>query len=158
MAKNGVKVYLDVEHEEILTKINQLKQIDRENKSGLIRFIILDYYELLTNKNSKLKSEKQDKQLNGMGQDISAILNLMCVLVKDKQAYEHIRNEDVLLYWKALEYTKSIINQDKTKNIPPPKIKEAMQTKTINQNYLQQLENQKQDMEFDAIFDVDDKF
>ena len=160
MAKNGVKVYLDVEHEKLLEEITSLKKLGSISASGLVRFIILDYYELLTTKNP---SEAKEVKLHAMGKDISILLNLVCALIASNEelgkAGHHVRNEDVLLYWQAQKYVEGIIDQRKTGHWkhpkPPTEIQEILQEKVVDAKTLEELENKKRDLDFEKMFGFD---
>lgn len=160
MAKNGVKVYLDIEHEELLKEVTKIKNLGSFSTSGLIRFIILDYYELLTTKNP---SEAKEVKLRAMGKDISILLNLMCALIANNEelgkAGHHVRNEDVLLYWQAQKYVESVITERKSgygkRPKPPIRIKEILEEKYVEPAFFEQLESEKRDVEFEKLFGFD---
>jgi len=154
-------LFLDTEHAEVLNEIIELKNLGQlKTMSKVVRFIILDYYELLT---AKQKPKAQDIKLNAMGKDLSILLNLMCSLIANTPslnlADKHVRNENVLLYWQAWAYVEAMINERKSGHsrppTPPPEIKELLQAKTVDESYLEQLENEKRDEDFGKLFGLD---
>jgi len=160
VAKNGIKVYLDLEHEELLNEIATIKNLESVSTSGLIRFIVLDYYEMLS---TKKPSETRDIKLSAMGKDISIILNLICALISNNKELgapdSHVRNEDVLLYWQAQKYVESIIEKRKLgygkRPKPPARIKEILEEKYVESASLEQFENERRDAEFEKLFGID---
>ena len=161
--KNTAKrhnLFLHTEHEEALKEIKEMKNLSElKTSSKIIRFIILDYYNLIKNP----KSATPDTKINAMGKDISIILNLLCSMIASTPALNlagnHIRNEDVLLYWQSLNYVEGIMNDRKSghykKSKPSIELKEMMKEKHVSSPYLEQLEREKRDDEFEKIFSVD---
>lgn len=156
-------LFLNTEHEEILNKIIDLKNLGEfKSTSKVVRFIILDYYELLT---TKQKPKAQDIKLNAMGKDISILLNLMCSFIANTPslnlADKHVRNENVLLYWQSLKYVEALINERRTghggRPVMPDEFKDMMKTKSkpFDHSYLEQLESEKRDADFDKLFDLE---
>jgi len=153
-------LFLNTEHEEILNKIIKLKNLGELNStSKVVRFIMLDYYEMLT---MNEKSQAKDVKLNAMSKDISMILNLICSLIANTPSLNtgdnHVRNENVLLYWQSLKYVEQIINERRTghggRPVMPAEFKEMMNTNLIDESYLKQLESEKRDADFEKLFDL----
>ena len=156
-------LFLNAEHEEILNKIIDLKNLGEfKSTSKVVRFIMLDYYEMLTN-NEKPKAK--DVKLNAMSKDISIILNLLCSLIANTPSLNvgdnHVRNENVLLYWQSLKYVQAIINERRAghgdRPVMPVEFKDKMETssKPFDQSYLEQIEREKFDIEFSKMFDLE---
>ena len=156
-------LFLNTEHEEILDKITRLKNLgELKSTSKVVRFIILDYYERLT---TIEKPKTRDVKLNEISKDVSIILNLLCSLIANTPSLnvgvKHVRNENVLLYWQSLEYVEAIINERQAghgdRPVMPVEFKDKMETtsKTFDQSYLEQLEREKFDMEFNKMFDLE---
>ena len=156
-------LFLNTEHEEILNKIIELKNLgELKSTSKVVRFIILDYYERLT---TIEQPKTSDVKLNAMSKDVSIILNLLCSLIANTPSLnvgdKHARNENVLLYWQSLEYVEAIINKRRTghgeRPVMPAEFKDKMETtsKPFDQSYLEQLEREKFDAEFNKIFDFE---
>jgi len=156
-------LFLNTEHEEILNKITRLKNLgELKSTSKVVRFIMLDYYEMLTN-NEKPKAK--DVKLNAMSKDISMILNLICSLIANTPSLNvgdnHVRNENVLLYWQSLKYVEAIINDRRTghggRPVMPAEFKDMIEvkSKSFDQSYLEQLESEKRDEDFDKLFDLE---
>jgi len=156
-------LFLNTEHEEILDKIIELKNLgELKSTSKVVRFIILDYYERLTTIELPKTS---DVKLNAMSKDVSIILNLLCSLIANtpslNEGDKHVRNENVLLYWQSLKYIETIINERRTglgdRPIMPVEFKDKLETisKPFDESYLEQLEREKFDIEFNKMFDLE---
>ena len=156
-------LFLNVEHEEVLSKIIDLKNLgELKSTSKVVRFILLDYYKMLTTGKS---SNTGDVKLNAMSKDISIALNLLCSLIANTPSLaidgKHIENENVLLYWQSLNYVETIINKERTEQGDQPampiEFKETMETtpKPYDSSYLKQLEREKIDEDFNKLFGLD---
>lgn len=152
-------LFLNAEHEKMLNEIAELKNLtELKSTSKVVRFIISDYYEMLTNGNSKSK----DVKLHAIGKDVSMILNLICSLIANtpslNEGDKHVRNENVLLYWQSLKHIERVINERRTgygsRPVMPVEFKAMMETKPIDESYLAQLESEKRDADFDKLFEL----
>ena len=156
-------LFLNTEHEEILDKIIEFKNLgELKSTSKVVRFIILDYYERLT---TSEQPKASDVKLNAMSKDVSIILNLLCSLIANTPSLnvgdKHVHNENVLLYWQSLKYVETIINERRTghgdRPVMPVEFKDRLETtsKPFDGSYLEQLEREKFDIEFNKMFDTE---
>ena len=158
---NRHNVFLHIEHEDVLKEIMELKNLgELKTVSKVVRFIILDYYEMLTEVENP---RRKDIKLNAIGKDVSILLNMVCTMVANDPTLnspsKHVRNDDVLLYWQeAYRYLESVMNERrsgyKKKLTPPPEIAEMLRTKYFDPTHLEQLENEKRDAEFEMLFSM----
>lgn len=125
MAAKRHLLYLDIEHEDALEEIAELKKLKELNTiSKIVRFIILDYYKLIT------KKTNPDDRLNAMSKELAIVLNLVTSLVK-KMGAPQVRNEDVLQFYQAEKYVEQTINENKKiKNRKGNKLKVSSETRS----------------------------
>jgi hypothetical protein len=135
MAKRRHLVYLDSKQEDFLNEIVELKNLEAlSSTSKLMRFIIEDYYKLIT------KGTTPDRRLNYISKEVSMILNLVAS-ISHAVKVTHMTNENVVQYWQAEREVERIINENKMrkgyrkKKKPSPSMKAKLEEKTFNESY-----------------------
>lgn len=145
MAAKKENVFLDDEHEGALKEIIKLKSLSElKTTSKIIRFIIMDYYKLITS------GANPDVKLKQMAKQIAAIENLLYIqiahtpLLDDVKNY--VRSDQTNLKYVVDKHIEDVINGKYKK--PKLKIQDAMTEKHYDSNLLSHLKEEKEDEDF----------
>lgn len=159
MKKKRTALYLDIEHKDALEEISKIKSLEGlKSISQVVRYIILDYYNLIT------KQASPDVRLNAMSKELSMVLNLVTSLVNDADASQ-IRNEDVLQYHQSEKYVEQMINGNKKmkhRKGNKPKINSEMEEKLLEKTFdveeVKVMQEQKEKNEMEKVNDELSRF
>jgi hypothetical protein len=154
MAAERTEVYLNIEHQDALKEIAELKNLNDLTDSKKIRYTILNYYKLIT------QGADPNLKINQMLKQITAIENLLYIQIASVPGLDNIRNfirsDQTNLKYVVDKHVEDVINgvykktktkaQTSTSSAPP--ITDRIAEKRYNPNLLSDLKQEKADKDF----------